>query len=84
MTLLVALVSPEREIWSGNANMVIAKTLDGDIGTFEVASEVEAVEIPERLAGRDRHQPPASARAAPSWRVRATISSIGSAATQSS
>ena len=32
MTLLVALVTPEREIWSGNAGRVIAKTLEGDIG----------------------------------------------------
>jgi F-type H+-transporting ATPase subunit epsilon len=32
VTLMVALVTPEREIWSGNAQMVIAKTLEGDIG----------------------------------------------------
>jgi F-type H+-transporting ATPase subunit epsilon len=32
VTLLVALVTPEREVWSGNANWVIAKTLEGDIG----------------------------------------------------
>jgi len=32
VTLLVALVTPEREIWSGNASRVIAKTLEGDIG----------------------------------------------------
>ncbi len=32
MTLLVSLVTPEREIWSGNARRLIAKTLDGDIG----------------------------------------------------
>jgi len=32
VTLFVALVTPEREIWSGNASRVIAKTLEGDIG----------------------------------------------------
>jgi F-type H+-transporting ATPase subunit epsilon len=32
VTLRVELVVPDGEIWSGNARMVIAKTLDGDIG----------------------------------------------------
>ncbi len=32
MTLSVRLVVPDGEIWSGNARMVIAKTLDGDVG----------------------------------------------------
>jgi F-type H+-transporting ATPase subunit epsilon len=32
MTLRVELVAPEGEVWSGRARMVIAKTLDGDIG----------------------------------------------------
>ena len=32
MTLHVELVDPEREIWSGEAEMVIARTLDGEIG----------------------------------------------------
>jgi len=32
MTLKVALVSPERELWSGEATMVLAKTTEGDIG----------------------------------------------------
>jgi F-type H+-transporting ATPase subunit epsilon len=34
MTLRVELVVPEGEIWSGQAGMVIAKTLDGDIGVL--------------------------------------------------
>jgi F-type H+-transporting ATPase subunit epsilon len=34
VTLQVALVVPEGEIWSGDAQMVIAKTLDGDIGVL--------------------------------------------------
>jgi F-type H+-transporting ATPase subunit epsilon len=32
VTLDVRLVVPEGEIWAGNADRVIAKTLDGDIG----------------------------------------------------
>jgi F-type H+-transporting ATPase subunit epsilon len=30
--LRVALVSPEREIWAGEADMVVAKTIEGEIG----------------------------------------------------
>jgi F-type H+-transporting ATPase subunit epsilon len=32
VTLNVALVAPEGEVWTGEARQVIAKTLDGDIG----------------------------------------------------
>ena len=32
MTLYVELVKPEGEIWAGEAQMVIARTLDGEIG----------------------------------------------------
>jgi len=32
MTLRVMLVVPEGQVWAGNAERVIAKTLDGDIG----------------------------------------------------
>jgi F-type H+-transporting ATPase subunit epsilon len=32
VTLQVSLVVPEGEVWAGPAEMVIAKTLDGDIG----------------------------------------------------
>lgn len=32
MTVRVELVAPDGEIWSGMARMVIAKTMDGDIG----------------------------------------------------
>src|SRR4051794_7273984 len=31
-TMHVELVAPDRMIWSGDANMVIARTTDGDIG----------------------------------------------------
>ena len=32
MTMMVELVEPEGEIWSGQAEMVIARTVDGEIG----------------------------------------------------
>jgi len=32
MTFHVELVDPEREIWAGEAEMIIARTLDGEIG----------------------------------------------------
>lgn len=32
MTLHVELLLPDRKLWSGKAGLVIAKTLDGDIG----------------------------------------------------
>ena len=34
MTLRVELVVPDGEVWSGRARMVIAKTLDGDLGVL--------------------------------------------------
>lgn len=40
MTLRVELVAPEGEIWSGNAYMVIAKTLEGDLGVMTGHSPV--------------------------------------------
>ena len=52
MTLQVALVVPDRELWSGEASMVIAKTTEGDIGVltgrapvFGVLAEGSLVEI---------------------------------------
>jgi F-type H+-transporting ATPase subunit epsilon len=35
VSLHVELVVPDREVWSGSASMVIAKTLDGDIGVLK-------------------------------------------------
>jgi F-type H+-transporting ATPase subunit epsilon len=34
VTLRVELVTPEGEIWTGNARMVIAKTLEGNLGVL--------------------------------------------------
>ena len=40
MSLHVALVVPDRELWSGEASTVIAKTLEGDIGVLTGHSPV--------------------------------------------
>ena len=52
MTMQVALVMPDRELWSGEARTVIAKTTEGDIGVltghapvFGVLAEGSLVEI---------------------------------------
>ena len=52
MTLRVALVVPDRELWSGEARTVIAKTTEGDLGVltghspvFGVLAEGSLVEI---------------------------------------
>jgi F-type H+-transporting ATPase subunit epsilon len=40
VTMYVELVTPEGQIWSGDAQRVIAKTLDGDIGVLTGHSPV--------------------------------------------
>ena len=52
MTLRVALVVPDRELWAGEARTVVAKTLEGDIGVltghspvFGILAEGSLVEI---------------------------------------
>jgi F-type H+-transporting ATPase subunit epsilon len=52
VTLRVALVVPDRELWSGEARTVIAKTTEGDIGVltghspvFGILAEGSLVEI---------------------------------------
>ena len=52
MTLRAELVVPDRELWSGEAGIVIAKTSEGDIGVltghsplFGVLAEASVVEI---------------------------------------
>ncbi len=58
MTLQVSLVVPDRELWSGVARTVIAKTTEGDIGVlsghspvFGVLAEGSVVEILTEGAG---------------------------------
>jgi len=33
-TMRVAVVSPEQEVWSGEAELVVARTLDGELGVL--------------------------------------------------
>jgi F-type H+-transporting ATPase subunit epsilon len=58
MTLHVELVTPEGEIWSGRAGLVIAKTLEGDIGVMTghapvigILAEASVVRILPRYGG---------------------------------
>ncbi len=66
MTLRIELVVPDGEVWSGRARMVIAKTLDGDLGiltghqpVLAIIAEGSLVRIidpesaPEQDAGRE-------------------------------
>lgn len=46
MTLHVELVVPDGEVWSGPASIVIAKTLDGDIGVMSGHSPVLGILSP--------------------------------------
>jgi F-type H+-transporting ATPase subunit epsilon len=57
-TLEVHVVSPEREVWSGEAGMVIAKGTDGDVGILPghapmlISLDIHPVRIlPEGLGG---------------------------------
>ena len=61
MTLHVELLMPDRSLWSGEAGMVIAKTIDGDIGiltghspVFGILSPGSMVRIQPEAAGDDQ------------------------------
>jgi F-type H+-transporting ATPase subunit epsilon len=64
MSVRVALVAPDGEIWSGMARMVIAKTLDGDIGiltghppvvgVLADASLIRILDVEDGAAGDER------------------------------
>lgn len=43
MPLNVELVSPERSLWSGEASMIVAKTVEGDLGVLPGHAPVLAV-----------------------------------------
>ena len=49
MTLHVELLMPDRSLWSGSAEMVIAKTIDGDIGVQTGHSPVFGILSPGSL-----------------------------------
>ena len=60
MTLHVELLMPDRSLWSGEAGMVIAKTIDGDIGiltgrspVFGILSPGSVVRIQPEAGGED-------------------------------
>ena len=57
MTLHVELLMPDRSLWSGEAGMVIAKTIDGDIGVLTGHSPVFGILSPGSVV---RIQPEAS------------------------
>jgi F-type H+-transporting ATPase subunit epsilon len=61
VTLQVALVVPDRELWSGEARTVIAKTVEGDIGVltghspvFGILAEASVVQILTEDSGEVR------------------------------
>ena len=56
MTLHVEVLMPDRSLWSGEAGLVIAKTLDGDIGVQTGHSPVFGILSPGTLV-RVRHVP---------------------------
>lgn len=49
MTLHVELLLPDRSLWSGEAGLVIAKTLDGDIGVMTGHAPVFGILSPGSL-----------------------------------
>lgn len=49
MTLHVEVLMPDRSLWSGEADQVIAKTLDGDIGVLTGHSPVFGILSPGSL-----------------------------------
>lgn len=49
MTLHVELLLPDRKLWSGEAGLVIAKTMDGDIGVQSGHSPVFGILYPGSL-----------------------------------
>jgi len=63
VSVRVALVAPDGEIWSGIARMVIAKTLDGDIGILTghppvigILADASVVRILDVEDGEDRDE----------------------------
>lgn len=57
MSLHVELLMPDRSLWAGEASMVIAKTIDGDIGILSGHSPVFGILSP---GGMVRIQPEAA------------------------
>ena len=70
MTLQVALVVPDRELWSGEARTVIAKTTEGDIGVLTGHSPVFGILSPGSMV---RIQPEATGDDQSGEEVRAAV-----------
>ena len=70
MTLHVELLMPDRSLWSGEAGMVIAKTIDGDIGVLAGHSPVFGILSPGSVV---RIQPTAGDEDNPGAEVRAAV-----------
>ena len=70
MTLHVELLMPDRSLWSGEAGMVIAKTIDGDIGILTGHSPVFGILSPGSLV---RIQPVAGDDGSGEEEVRAAV-----------
>jgi F-type H+-transporting ATPase subunit epsilon len=70
VTLHVELLMPDRSLWSGEAGMVIAKTIDGDIGILTGHSPVFGILSPGSLV---RIQPAAGDDESSGEEVRAAV-----------
>ena len=70
MALHVELLMPDRSLWSGEAGMVIAKTIDGDIGILTGHSPVFGILSPGSLV---RIQPEAGGDDQSGAEVRAAV-----------
>ena len=70
MTLHVELLMPDRSLWSGEAGMVIAKTIDGDIGVLTGHSPVFGILSPGSLV---RIQPEAGGEDGSGDEIRAAV-----------
>jgi F-type H+-transporting ATPase subunit epsilon len=70
VTLHVELLMPDRSLWSGEAGMVIAKTIDGDIGILTGHSPVFGILSPGSLV---RIQPEATSDDQSGSEVRAAV-----------
>jgi F-type H+-transporting ATPase subunit epsilon len=74
VTLRVELVVPDGEIWAGHARMVIAKTLEGDVGILTSHPDVLGI-LAEGSVVRILDPEQGAADAAGSGEVRAAVSS---------
>ena len=70
MTLHVELLMPDRSLWSGEAGMVIAKTIDGDIGILSGRAPVFGILSPGSLV---RIQPEAGGDDGSGEEIRAAV-----------